>query len=93
MLNLRTDELLISFKQEVAVTSLSFRTDAAAADVPLLASAGGDGRICLWDLKERRLHDTMTAHDGSISKLQFLPRFGAVKKFCSVLPSQPFRSC
>ncbi|CAM9336689.1 unnamed protein product, partial [Ectocarpus fasciculatus] len=74
VLNLRTDELLISFKQEVGVTSLSFRTDAAAAELPLLASAGGDGRVCLWDLKERRLHHTMGAHEGGISKLQFLPR-------------------
>lgn len=74
VLNLRTDELLISFKQEVAVTSLTFRTDAAAAQLPLLASGGGDGRICLWDLKERRLHHTMGAHEGGISKLQFLPR-------------------
>ncbi|CAM9943712.1 unnamed protein product, partial [Ectocarpus sp. 8 AP-2014] len=74
VLNLRTDELLISFKQEVGVTSLSFRTDSAAAELPLLASAGGDGRVCLWDLKERRLHHTMGAHEGGISKLQFLPR-------------------
>lgn len=74
MLNVKTDELLISFKQEVAVTSLTFRTDAAAAELPLLASGGGDGRICLWDLKERRLHHTMGAHEGGISKLQFLPR-------------------
>eukprot|EP00752_Nemacystus_decipiens_P004264 g3895.t1 len=74
VLNLRTDESLISFKQEVAVTSLTFRTDAAAAQLPLLASGGGDGRICLWDLKERRLHHTMGAHEGGISKLQFLPR-------------------
>lgn len=76
MLNLRQDVVLISFKQQVAVTSLTFRTDAAAADLPLLASAGGDGRVCLWDLKERRLHHAMGAHDGGISKLQFLPRLG-----------------
>ena len=74
VLNLRTDKLLITFKQEVGVTSLSFRTDASAVELPLLASTGGDGRICLWDLKERRLHHTMAAHDGGISKLQFLPR-------------------
>lgn len=64
----------MTFKQEVAVTSLTFRTDAAAAELPLLASAGGTGRVCLWDLKERRLHHTMATHEGSISKLQFLPR-------------------
>lgn len=64
----------MSFKQEVAVTSLSFRTDAAAAELPLLASGGGDGRVCLWDLKERRLHHTMATHEGGISKVHFLPR-------------------
>lgn len=73
-MNLKQDLLLMSFKQEVSVTSLSFRTDATAAELPLLASSGGDGRVCLWDLKERRLHHTMGAHEGSISKLQFLPR-------------------
>ena len=74
VLNLRTDELLMGFKQQVGVTSLAFRTDAAAANLPLLASSGADGRVCLWDLKERRLHHTMEAHEGNISGLQFLPR-------------------
>lgn len=79
VLNLRTDELLMTFKQEVGVTSISFRTDATAVKLPVLASTGGDGRVCLWDLKERRLHHTMAAHDGGISKLQFLPRSGLVR--------------
>lgn len=57
------------------MTGLSFRTDATAAELPLLASAGEDGKVCLWDLKERRLHHTMAAHEGGISKLQFLPRY------------------
>ncbi|CAM9462758.1 unnamed protein product, partial [Choristocarpus tenellus] len=74
VINLRTDFLLISFRQEVAVTSLTFRTDASSAELPILASAGGDGRVRLWDLSERRLHLSMLAHEGSISKLQFLPR-------------------
>lgn len=64
----------MSFKQETAVSGLSFRTDAAAATLPLLASGGGSGRIFLWDLKERRLHNSMAAHHGAISKLYFLPR-------------------
>lgn len=64
----------MGFKQQMGVTSLAFRTDTAAANLPLLASSGGDGRICLWDLKERRLHHTMEAHEGGISGLQFLPR-------------------
>lgn len=68
----------MTFKQEVAVTSLTFRTDAGAAQLPLLASGGGDGLVCLWDLKEQRLHHTMPTHEGSISKLQFLPRWGTI---------------
>ncbi|CAM9781899.1 unnamed protein product [Discosporangium mesarthrocarpum] len=74
VMNLRTDQVLMSFRQVVAVTSLSFRTDAASAELPLLASAGGDGNVCLWDLAKRQLHLSMKGHDGGISKLHFLPR-------------------
>lgn len=82
VVNLRQDLLLMSFKQRTAVTSLAFRTDAASAQLPLLASAGGDGRVSLWDLADRRLHHTMRAHDGAISRLQFLPRCGVPARIC-----------
>jgi WD40 repeat protein len=48
LLNLKFDRAIFEFKQErVAVTALSFRTDASALDTPMLASGAADGQVCL----------------------------------------------
>ena len=40
------------FQQAATVTSLSFFSNLTKA--PLLLSAGSNGHVCLWDIKERR---------------------------------------
>lgn len=60
------------FQQASAVTSLSFFPNMTKA--PLLMSSGSDGHICLWNIKERRLHfESENAHEGAIHSAFFLP--------------------
>ena len=41
---------------------------------PLMLSAGSDGHICIWDIKQRRLHfESEDAHSASIHSAFFLP--------------------
>ncbi|HRE99722.1 MAG TPA: WD40 repeat domain-containing protein [Pirellulaceae bacterium] len=57
----------------------SFRIDSRPAKVltlerldgDLLASAGSDNRIRIWDLKERREIGELTGHEGSVAALAF----------------------
>eukprot|EP00727_Mastigamoeba_balamuthi_P010873 m51a1_g6408 putative uncharacterized wd repeat-containing (1997) ;mRNA; f:252935-263037 len=67
--NLRVDEVLFTLHHaHGAVTALAFRTDSR----PVLASAGSDGTVSLWDLEKRALLSVMDAHDGPVSSAQFL---------------------
>ncbi len=68
--HLQQDKSVAVFTQaEGVVTSLSFRTDA-----PMLASGATNGSIVLWNLKEKRVHTTISrAHENPITSLGFLP--------------------
>ena len=60
------------FQQAATVTSLSFFSNLAKA--PLLLYAGSNGHVCLWDIKERRLHyELEDAHEASVHTALFLP--------------------
>lgn len=60
------------FQQASGVTSLSFFSSMTKA--PLLLSSGADGHICLWNVKERRLHfENENTHEGAIHSAFFLP--------------------
>lgn len=78
LVNLKYDRLLFTVRQEkVPVTSLAFRTDAAAGaqECPMLVSGGQDGQICAWDLKAQKLHSVLrAAHEGPVSRVYFFPR-------------------
>ncbi|CAG8441205.1 6972_t:CDS:10 [Diversispora eburnea] len=67
--NIKLDELLISYKQEGRVTSISFRTD----EHHIMASSNMYGDIALWDLDKQRLSHIMKgAHEGLIPSIKFL---------------------
>lgn len=68
--NLKTDRTLLRFVQEGGpVTALTFRTDGTE----VLASAGSQGHIALWDLAAGRLHTMMReAHAGAVAGAVFL---------------------
>jgi U3 small nucleolar RNA-associated protein 21 len=65
--NIRYDTTLAVFTHDVAhgpVTCLAFRT---GAGTPLLAAAGVDGAISVWDLTAKRIHSLLKeAHDGPV---------------------------
>ena len=61
--NIKQDKEIMKFRQESKVTCISFRSDGEA----IMATAGNNGDVFLWDLNEKRLVFTMTnAHKGSI---------------------------
>jgi U3 small nucleolar RNA-associated protein 21 len=72
LLHLKLDQVLFSFSQKlaggvgggVAVTSLSFRTDAGAEKSPFLASSTADGRIHVWNLGSKRPGAGRSDEDG-----------------------------
>lgn len=85
LLNLRTDQVLFHFKQNGRVTSLSFRTDAAADKFPYMVSASEFGHLYTWQIgsgtdengsfkstKSKLAHTLKSAHTGKISKIEFL---------------------
>ena len=83
LINLKLDKVLFSFKQEGgAVTSISFRTDAASDKFPFMVSSSADGRLHVWNLGsssegqvklERKLQNTMyEAHRARVSRVHFL---------------------
>ena len=60
------------FQQASCITSLSFFTNMSKA--PLMLSAGTDGHICIWNIKQRRLHfESEDAHTAPIHSAFFLP--------------------
>ena len=62
----------MQFRQDSAVTSLSFFSNLAKA--PLLVSAGENGSFCLWDLRGKCLRfQRESAHAGAIHSAFFLP--------------------
>ena len=51
LLNAKLDVVLFSFRQDGgSVTSISFRTDAAADRYPFMVTASADGRLHVWNL-------------------------------------------
>ena len=63
---------MMQFRQDSAVTSLSFFSNLAKA--PLLVSAGENGSFCLWDLRGKCLRfQRDAAHVGAIHSAFFLP--------------------
>lgn len=74
LVNMKTDMLLFSLEQAGPVLCLSFRTDLGSATLPMLVSGSVEGKLHIWDLKERRLHHSMRCHEGRISACSFLPR-------------------
>ena len=75
VINVRYDRVLFRLSQHGRVTSLSFRSDAATVQLPLLCSASGDGRLYLWDLRARRLHhEEADGHAASVGRAFFAPR-------------------
>jgi U3 small nucleolar RNA-associated protein 21 len=90
LLNLKLDQILFHVrhkdkqKTNVAVTSISFRTDAAALQfgVSPMAVGRSDGTISIWDLtppEDPQLGRTILAemhqvHIGGVAKLQYFPQ-------------------
>ena len=84
LINLKLDKVLFSFKQDGgAVTSISFRTDAASDKFPFMVTSSADGRLHVWNLGscnsdgevkfERKLQNSMEeAHSARISRVHFL---------------------
>lgn len=84
LINLKLDKVLFTFKQDGgAVTSISFRTDAASDKFPFMVTSSADGRLHVWNLGssssdggiklERKLQNTMEeAHSSRISRVHFL---------------------
>lgn len=72
--NIKYDETLVKIYQEYGlVTSISFRSDGQ----PYLVTASDIGHIMIWNLERKRLSSQIRhAHDGSISKCQFLRNEG-----------------
>ncbi|KAL7754136.1 rRNA-processing protein utp21 [Sorochytrium milnesiophthora] len=67
--NLKMDETIMRLKQESRVTSIAFRSD----DQHVMATAGMDGDIAIWDLEKRRLlHNMKNVHEGTIPSIEFL---------------------
>ena len=59
LLHLKLDQVLFSFQQtDGAVTSLSFRTDAASDRYPFLVSSSSQGRLHIWNLGGNDGQDT-----------------------------------
>jgi len=76
--NIRLDATLMHFKHSSgSVTSISFRTDAGrstASSFSMMVSGSSTGEIAIWDLDEKRMVSCVRdAHDGSVTKLQFVP--------------------
>ena len=87
LINLKLDKVLFSFKQDGgAVTSISFRTDAASDRFPFMVTSSIDGRLHVWNLGtnngtssdseiklERKLQSSLEdAHTSRISRVHFL---------------------
>lgn len=73
--NLKNFKTLIHFKSEHAVDHISF-SNCANLNLSLLATAGSNGVINLWDLNKNTLHYTITSSLSSlksVSSLLFLP--------------------
>lgn len=68
--HLRADRTIMTFQQDWGpVTALSFRTDGD----PVLASAGTEGHVAIWDLEKRQLRTILRdAHSSSICTVAFL---------------------
>lgn len=87
LLNLRMDMALFHFRQQGAVTSLSFRSDVLVDDAPFLASSSAAGAISFWQITPQgvqgvqpqeaegrsrgRLISTLPAHQGAVRKVAF----------------------
>lgn len=70
LLNLKVDEILMEFNQDWGpVTGLSFRTDGP----PVMISSSVNGQIALWNLEERKIVGTLSAHCDSVVSLKCLP--------------------
>ncbi|KAI8805203.1 Utp21 specific WD40 associated putative domain-containing protein [Cladochytrium replicatum] len=66
--NVRTDERLMTFRQEGKVTGISFRTDERTH----MATGSMSGDLHIWDLEAQRLvHTVNGAHDGTITSVHF----------------------
>ena len=88
LLNAKLDVVLFSFRQDGgSVTSISFRTDAAADRFPFMVTASADGRLHVWNLGltnsaadgagggrlERKLENSLhEAHSAAIGRVHFL---------------------
>lgn len=74
VMDLRKDAELFSLATKSAVTALSFRCDAAAAQTkPQLAVGGADGMLTVWGLEARSLEQMVEAHGRAVTSLFFLP--------------------
>ncbi|KAG5670537.1 hypothetical protein PVAND_000794 [Polypedilum vanderplanki] len=70
LLNLKVDRVLMEFTQEWGiVTGISFRTDG----LTMMATSSNDGQIAFWDLEEKKVISTLTAHHDCINTLKFMP--------------------
>jgi U3 small nucleolar RNA-associated protein 21 len=83
LVNLKLDKVLFSFKQDGgAVTSISFRTDAASERFPFMVTSSADGRLHVWNLGsssdsevklERKLQSTLEeAHSARVGRVHFM---------------------
>jgi len=69
--NTLKDTYLFELKQTTSVTSLSFCTEAGRE---ILATGCENGEVLIWDLPNKRIQSTVTAHKNlCVSKVFFLP--------------------
>jgi U3 small nucleolar RNA-associated protein 21 len=70
LLNLKQDEIVMEFFQDWGlVTGLTFRTDGPT----MMVSSSTNGQVAFWDLEEKKISGTLTAHADSVVTLKCLP--------------------
>ncbi|KAJ3338710.1 hypothetical protein HDU93_009116 [Gonapodya sp. JEL0774] len=68
LLDIRSDQRLMTLYQDDKVSSIAFRTDGPT----IMATGNTKGDICLWDLEKRRIVSVMKgAHNGHVSSIYF----------------------
>lgn len=71
MYNIKTQKVVLEFKQDSAVLAMDFNTNVNCP--PILVSSNFIGQIFVWSLNEKKLISSIEdAHVGAISFLRFL---------------------
>lgn len=67
--NIRTDERILSFRHDKAISAIGFRNDGA----PTMTTADVGGNLAVWDLEKQELAGKITkVHTGPVTQLYFV---------------------